>query len=248
MSTKKLPAYKQVYGVLKKHIRDGDYLPGTLLPTELMLENEFNVSRTTIRNAIALLSAEGYIHVKQGHGTEVLDVSTTQKLNCITSVTETLRQKGYEVTTHGMYIVKETAPDYVYAKLELDKNIPFFRIQRVQYADGQPFAIMTNYIRCSVAPDLDRHVGSFVSLYGFLEERYHVQYKEATEYITAIGASFEESQILKVPVDSPLLHSKRIVRDVNGPFEYGDTRIKPDKYEYCIHMQDRNKNGGGNHQ
>lgn len=236
---KKVPAYKHVYGVLKKRILDGVYMKGTLLPTETKLQEEFNVSRTTVRNAIAMLSEDRFIRVQQGFGTEVLDVTTTQKLNGITSITETLRQKGHKVETQGMHIVKLIAPDYVYASLNLEKTVPFFRIQRVQCIEGEPFAIMTNYIRCSVAPDLDRLTGTFVSLYRLLEETYNVQFKEATEYITATGASFEEAQILNVAVDAPLLHTKRIVFSDDGPFEYGDIKLKPDKYQYCVHMSGR---------
>jgi len=82
----------------KKKIKEGYYLPGVLLPTEQELEQQYSVSRTTIRKTIGLLTNEGYLRVKQGRGTEVLDFSTTQKLNHITSVTETLVEKGYDVS------------------------------------------------------------------------------------------------------------------------------------------------------
>jgi len=99
-----IPVYKKVYLTLKKDIREGRYPTGSLLPTEYELELEFDVSRTTIRKAIGLLSSEGYVKKKQGYGTEVLDYSTTQKLNYLTSTSETLKAKGVKVTTRGMVI------------------------------------------------------------------------------------------------------------------------------------------------
>ena len=79
------PAYKAVYFSIKRAIQDGSYKAGTLLPSEPELEKQFNVSRTTVRKAIGLLAAEGYLDVRQGRGTLVLDVTTTHPLNSNTS-------------------------------------------------------------------------------------------------------------------------------------------------------------------
>ena len=209
------------------------------MPNEKMLEDEFKVSRTTVRRAISLLSNEGVISVKQGKGTEVLDASTTQKLNSITSITETLQNSGHIVKTRGMHIIKENASESVAEKLEIDTNTYVYKVQRVQCVDNKPFALMTNYVKASIAPDLESYQNKFVSLYKFLENEYHVVYREAVEYFTAIAANFEESQILQIPVGYPLLRSKRIVSDEKGPFEYGIVKMISDNYEYCVYLRNR---------
>lgn len=97
----RIPAYRAVYFSIKRAIQEGSYKPGDLLPCEADLENIYSVSRTTIRKAISILTSEGYLDVKQGRGTIVLDTSTTQRLNSITSITETLIKRGHKVTTGG---------------------------------------------------------------------------------------------------------------------------------------------------
>ena len=87
----KVTAYMTVYLSIKKLIKEGAYKPGMLLPTERDLEKIYAVSRITVRRAIAMLSDEGYVKVVQGKGTEVRDISTTQQLNTVTSITETLK-------------------------------------------------------------------------------------------------------------------------------------------------------------
>ena len=114
-----IPAYKEVYSKLKEELKEGIYPAGSLLPTESELEKIFHVSRTTIRKAISILSLEGYVKTKQGYGTEVLNIFTVQKLNQITSITETLRQKGYTVKTKSMYIEKITAPESIMSIMEM---------------------------------------------------------------------------------------------------------------------------------
>ena len=103
--------YLTVYGILKQEITEGHLKVGTLLPSEQELEAQFKVSRTTIRKAIGLLKDEGYLDVRQGRGTTVQDITTTQKLLHISSISETLRNNGHEVSVRSMSITEIQAPD-----------------------------------------------------------------------------------------------------------------------------------------
>jgi GntR family transcriptional regulator len=235
-----VPAYKKVYTALKNRIKDGSYPVGSLLPTEKEIGEEFYVSRTTVRRAAGLLAEDGYVKIKQGSGTVVLDPSTTQKLNSITSISETLKEKGFKITTRSMHISREAAPKNVALRLGIEEGASVYKVQRVQCADGAPIAIMTNFLNADKVPGLDRHANEFASLYEFLERHYHIRFTDAEEYLTAITATFEEAEILNVPVGSPLLRSKRITYTESGTLEYAVTKIVADKYEYCVYLQGRN--------
>ena len=169
-----IPAYKEVYSKLKEELKEGIYPAGSLLPTESELEKIFHVSRTTIRKAISILSLEGYVKTKQGYGTEVLNIFTVQKLNQITSITETLRQKGYTVKTKSMYIEKITAPESIMSIMEMHTPAHVYKVQRVQTADGVPIALMTNYVKCSYTPGLEHYIDGFTSFYSSLEKKYKI--------------------------------------------------------------------------
>ncbi|HPG71585.1 MAG TPA: FCD domain-containing protein [Syntrophales bacterium] len=54
--------------VLDSRIRSGAFAPGERLPTEARLSEEFDVSRTVVREAIARLKAEGLVESRQGAG------------------------------------------------------------------------------------------------------------------------------------------------------------------------------------
>lgn len=204
-----IPAYKEVYSKLKEELKEGIYPAGSLLPTESELEKIFHVSRTTIRKAISILSLEGYVKTKQGYGTEVLNIFTVQKLNQITSITETLRQKGYTVKTKSMYIEKITAPESIMSIMEMH------------------------------TPGLEHYIDGFTSFYSFLEKKYKIIFSNAVQYLSAVSANFTESQILEKPVGSPLLCSRRICYSGQDPFLYGITKLASDKYEYCVSLQNR---------
>lgn len=71
MTEKRL--YHSVAERLKGLINEGSYPPGSRLPGERELAEQFNVSRVTIREAEIALQALGYVSIKTGSGVYVLD-------------------------------------------------------------------------------------------------------------------------------------------------------------------------------
>jgi DNA-binding FadR family transcriptional regulator len=68
------PAPVQVLKQLRELIANG-VTPGTQLPSEQMLARQFGVSKNVIREAIKVLSAQGFVAVKHGIRTRVKDRS-----------------------------------------------------------------------------------------------------------------------------------------------------------------------------
>jgi GntR family transcriptional regulator len=197
---KEIPAYQKVYAQIRRDILDGNYKTGMLIPPEPELEKIFSISRTTIRKAIGMLAAEGYLQVRQGHGTEIVDISTTQKLNGITSIPESLSEKGYNVTIQGDFIEKIVPPKYVNDALMQDVGSEVYKVQQIQCANDAPIAIIVSFLTPNFVSGLENHSNKFVDLYQFLEKQYGIVLTKAIDNITAIRADFLDSQILKVPV------------------------------------------------
>jgi GntR family transcriptional repressor for pyruvate dehydrogenase complex len=63
---KRLPAYQQVADQIRSGIESGELVPGQALPTEHALAAEFDVSRSTIREALRVLRAQGLVQGGQG--------------------------------------------------------------------------------------------------------------------------------------------------------------------------------------
>lgn len=64
--------YIVLYEELKEHIRSGEISPGNRLPSEREFMEHYNLSRTTVRSALALLERENYIVKQAGVGCTVL--------------------------------------------------------------------------------------------------------------------------------------------------------------------------------
>lgn len=237
----KSPAYAVIYDVLKREIMDGDIPVGSLLPAEPELEKRFSVSRTTVRRAVELLSQDGLVLAKQGRGTKVLDYKTRQNLNMVTSISETLRKKGYEVRPKTMHIDIVPASSHIAQDLGIDEGEPVARVQRIQLADEHPVAIMKNYIPAYMVPGIESQVENINSLYMYLEERYSINIDSAKDRISARSADFSEAQMLEIPVGGALLYMRRICYSNNRPVCADRLSIVGDKYELQISMIGRSK-------
>lgn len=235
------PAYAQIYKVLKRELIEGEYAVGTLIPPEPELEKRFGVSRTTVRRAVELLAREGFIKTQRGLGTVVLDYKTKQNLNLITSMSETLRRKGFVVEPKSMYVDVVPASLHIAEDLELPEGELVARVQRIQLADGHPIAIMKNYIPAVKVPGIENHMDEIKSLYQYLEDRYDISIETAHDRISARSADFSEAQMLDIPVGTALLYMRRICYAGGRPVCADRLSIVGDKYELEVNMVGRDK-------
>ena len=139
---KNAPAYVKVYSRLKNEINKGTYPVGGFLPKECELEKIYQVSRTTVRNAVKMLVQEGLVEVRQGSGTRVLNHKAIQNYNKVTSVTESLMKKGYRVTTSDMMIDIISADKQLADELE----IPVDKISDTLKVSGRHISVDAPFV------------------------------------------------------------------------------------------------------
>lgn len=66
------PFYEQIAGIIAARIADGTYPLRSRIPAEAELIEEFEVSRPTVRRAVALLVERGLVKASRGKGTYVI--------------------------------------------------------------------------------------------------------------------------------------------------------------------------------
>ena len=60
------PKYQELTEQLRLQIVSGEIAPGQKLPSENTLSAQYQVSRQTVRKALAILQNEGYIYAEHG--------------------------------------------------------------------------------------------------------------------------------------------------------------------------------------
>ncbi len=231
--------YMWVYNSLKGRIEADDLKVGEFLPPEPELQKTYRVSRTTVRKAVEMLAKQGFVYIRQGRGTEVLDFKATQKLGYVTSFSETLREQGFTVTQADIRVEVVPASRGIAERLHVPHAAPLVKIDRVTMANGSPIALMTNYLLPELAPGIEKKIAGMQSLYSFLESEYDLVIEAATDYISARPASPEEAERLQVSERIPLLVVRRVTHSGGRPIEEALLLVVADKYEYCVHTRDR---------
>lgn len=211
-SRNKRPLYVQVSNILRERILHGVYPLGTNIPSEPQLEEEFQVSKITVRNAIIELVQEGYVEKGSGKGTKVIRNTSASKLSKWKRFTEILVEEGHRIHKRVMRaeVIRAeegTAPCRLFGASCLC-------IERVYDLDGSPYIHFTHYLSHQAgALDLSELDGQ--SLYEWLEEQDIElgQYKDEFAVATAPPAA---RAVLGVGADVPLLRRSRYSYDVNG--------------------------------
>ena len=73
--TDPMPRYYQIYTILQYRIQSGEFEPGSAIPTERELGEEYGVSRITVIKALDMLEHDGHIVRQQGRGTFIADLA-----------------------------------------------------------------------------------------------------------------------------------------------------------------------------
>lgn len=237
-----IPVYRRVAFDLQQKILSGYYAPGSLLPSESRLQELYQVSRTTVRRAIAQLNQGDYVTVRQGHGTEVTQKHRPigfHRFHNITEVAEELLP-GYETARPdtALFHVDECAVDTDTAKeLDIQPGTRVYRLRRIFAIEGMPFVFMTNYVRTDVAPGLIRFNGQQFDLYSLLTREYGVVFQHGSERISACTADAQDAQLLHIAEGAALIRMARSAYHKSGPMEHVVTKIRPDVYALRIDME-----------
>jgi GntR family transcriptional regulator len=98
------PVVEQLVKELSSRINSGIYSAGSRLPSESDLAKEFNVSRASVREALADLDAKDMLWRKQGIGTFVMDSRAVfrSRLPTFTTLKQYITQVGFEATMKAL--------------------------------------------------------------------------------------------------------------------------------------------------
>jgi GntR family transcriptional regulator len=135
--------FASVGAALKSEIAVGRFAQSDLLPGERELSEIMDVSRTTLRRAIAALVDEGVLVHRHGAGTFVRrhPPHVEQPLSRLTSFTEDMKLRGFvassRVVERGVFL--PTPEESMMLGIGPTERV--FRIVRVRLADGVPMAI-----------------------------------------------------------------------------------------------------------
>lgn len=230
-----LPLHHQLRDDLRGAILDGSLPPGRAIPSEAELGGVYEVSRGTVRQALAALRDEGFI--AGGRGAQPVVVRAPQLAQPFTellSFSAWARALGKTPSGRVVEFGARPADGTIAEALGIAPGTPVHRLVRVRLADG--VALMIE--RTSFAADVGALVADLDlahdSIYAALAER-GVVFARAHQSIDALAAPAGDARLLGIRAGGPLLRvRRRTVSPVGRPLEWSDDRYQPDLVSLTI--------------
>ena len=211
--------------------------PGSPVPPERELAQQYGTSRTTVRQALAELVVEGRLLRMQGKGTFVAKPKVAQLLE-LASYTQGMRAHGLHPQTRILDTSYVPADAQLSELLAVPPGSRLLRIHRLRLADGEPMSTDTSHLPARRFPGLRRNLDRYASLYEALATAYGVQLAEAEETIETVLADPTDARLLGVDAGMPLLLLSRQAFDVSEtPVEWAQSKYRGDRYKLVTRLR-----------
>ncbi|MBQ0848004.1 GntR family transcriptional regulator [Streptomyces sp. BH-SS-21] len=237
--------YQQVAAAIREAILSGEFTPDSLLPSEAQLMARYQVSRPTVRNAVAALRAEGLIDVRHGKGSFVRSDSQPS-LTIERRISHTRDGKfalpdgsvwdeAEEPTPHRAHSTKATGP-----LLGLDTDEDLFVCDRLltdptsgtraMHRTTTPLAVAADAPLLGEAPGPPP-----TTAYGILSQAGHKLWWSET--VRARMPLPDERTTLRLPDATPILHLSRVTHGTDDrPLMLEEFRVGADRAELAYRI------------
>lgn len=235
-----VPLYVQLKESISNAIALGEWKPDTQIPSERDLCKKYNVSRITVRQAIAEAENAGLLYKIQGKGTFVQAPKISQGLYKITSFGKTLQISGLHGTTS--IIESKIVPVNLQLSNIFNSNIDnqMFNLRLLGLANGDPIVYYNSYFPLDIgyamleAARKREKEGMPFSTYDFYGES-DIAVDAMEQTFEAVNCNKEVAKLMKIKEGTALLVVTSVVytRD-STPVEFKTAMYKADKYKFHL--------------
>src|SRR3954468_10373691 len=228
--------HEEIAEELRRAIDCEEYMVGALLPSETELAARYQVSRGTVRQAVATLTAEGLIGSRQGARRVVLASRRSQSFAELRSFAEWARAMGREAT--GRVIAQEYRPASKEdsTRLQLTAGTPVLHVLRVRGLDGEPVLLERTVYADWISPTVESIEPECPSVTQRLYDDTGLVFAYGEHVIDAVAAGAQDAELLEVRRTSPLLRVRRVTTTREGrPVEWSDDRYRSDAVSFSVH-------------
>ncbi len=207
----RLPSYIPAYNQIYSDIVSGIYEKGSRLPSETVLSEKYSISRNTLRQALAILTQDGYIHKHQGKGTYVsYDTEKKRKWK----IYNFLSEDALEDIVHISMNYNFGPPTRIACeKLGLSEVDEVLASNNVYESKSGP--IGQSFLQIPVEILIKWHVdlSSEQALLEFMDQDIYRKAENAQVSIQVIEADEQVIPFLGVKPKAPLLHIEQLLYD-----------------------------------
>lgn len=224
----------QIRNELLGEILSGELEPGDRLSSEREMQARFEVSRTTVRLAMADLARAGFIYTKPGKGAFVASSVIDQEEYHLPGFTDRSEEDGARVVSKVLEREILLTPRQVASRLQLGPQEQVIYIKRLRFVDEIPLGMDNAYLPLKLCPEIMDRDLEHGSLYENLRGLGLTPVR-AEQMMRASLPMEEEKELLELGEGVPIMRIERIAFLSDGtPIEYAQSTYRGDKYHFSM--------------
>lgn len=220
---------RRIADVLRGQITAGEH-PDGFLPDERALGAQFGASRNAVREALALLRAEGLVTRRPGVGTTVTARRHGHGLDRLTGLAEAVEAYGEVVNEVREARVDPAPPAAVAARLHLPAGAGAVYLERLRRLNGEPLSLDTTYLPTDPGEAVLQRDLVHRDVFALIEEVTGQALGRAEVTVHAVTASAPVADLLQVAPGAAVFAIDRLTRLADGrPVDAETLYIRADR-------------------
>jgi GntR family transcriptional regulator len=251
------PKYRAIADELRQEIESGGLAPGSQLPTEIDLQDRFNASRNTIRDAIKSLVSRGLVVPRAGQGTFV-----TERIDPFVTTLSADAETGFGGGEGATYLSAvsrahrqpfmseprveiQLATGEVAARLRVEEGTQLVSRHQQRTIDNTPWSLQTSFYPMRFilegAPKLLEAANIPQGAVQYIQETLGLKQTGYRDWITVRTPDANEVGFFRIPADGqvPVFEVFRTAFDQSGdPMRVTVSVFPTDRNQFIVDVGD----------
>ncbi len=232
-----VPLYYQLKTILLERIHNNEWTEGEMFPGEQELQEDYELSRTTVRQTLSELVNEGYLVRHRGRGTFVAKPKVTYNPTASLEMTEYMRKQGIQLGWRLLKSEWTTADAAVASMLHLTEGAPVWAVRRLRLVGEETIGYHCAYVPKRYAPHLNMNALEEGDSLDYLKGLPQMANPRIERTLEARLSGELETELLGMASGAPMLYMERVVYSAEGePLEFLQAAFHGDRFRYRISL------------
>lgn len=231
-----IPLYQQLAHSIKKAVDEQKLKENDKIPAENEFCKIYDLSRTTVRQALDILEKDGYIYKLKGKGSYVSTPKIYQNRSSFSKFYDDIRSLGKIPVSKIISLKVKVANAYVKEKMQLEENDLMCQIKWVRYGNNEPLIYETINLNYKLVDGIETKELTEKKLYDILTEEYGIKMTHGKELFYPCKLDLNEAKNLGLKENDLGMKVERIVFQGKDVVEYTTSTVRGDRFIYTTNF------------
>ena len=231
-----IPLYQQLAHSIKKAVDEQKLKENDKIPAENEFCKIYDLSRTTVRQALDILEKDGYIYKLRGKGSYVSTPKIYQNRSSFSKFYDDMRSLGKVPVSKIISLKIKVADAYVREKMQLEENEMLCQIKWVRYGNNEPLIYETINLNYKLVDGIETKELTEKKLYDILTEEYGIKMTHGKELFYPCILDINEAKNLGLKENDLGMKVERVVFQGKDVVEYTTSTVRGDRFIYTTNF------------